>query len=329
MNNKKKIIIGILITAAAIVLIGIIGHLVYQKNQKTMVTASSDAQPESDELDNSTVIYNGQTYKLRRDIKTVLFMGVDKKNQEMLEERPVNGGQSDCMILLVMDTKNKTTKMIQISRETMVDISLYNEDGDFAGTQNAQICLQYAYGDGKTRSCWLTKQVVSSLFYNIAINNCIALNVEGLSVLTTAIGGVNIMIPQDYTVIDPSFTAGAQLNLQGDQALKYVQYRDTSVSGSNNDRMERQMQFLTALASQMKEKAGDNNWYTNMMDIANPYMVTDADAETIQQLSSYSLETEILKVPGESVAGAEHDEYHVDVDGLYQMVLDVFYEVKE
>ncbi|NCC43761.1 MAG: LytR family transcriptional regulator [Clostridia bacterium] len=253
-------------------------------------------------------------------------MGVDKKNQEMVDEIPANGGQSDCMILLVMDTETKVTQMIQISRESMVDVAIYDENGTYMRSQNAQICLQYAFGDGKKRSCWLAENLVSALFYNMPIDAYAALNVEGISAITTAMGGVDLTIPQDYSSIDPSFVQGTQVNLQGDLAVKYVQYRDITEAGSNNGRMERQNHFLRAMASQVKAKYGSGNAYESLLDVADPYMVTDLSVDQIEQLGSYSLADEILKVPGETVTGEEHDEYHIDMDGLYELVLDVFYD---
>jgi hypothetical protein len=37
-------------------------------------------------------------------------------------------------------------------------------------------------------------------------------------------------------------------------------------------------------------------------------------------------DSETLTVPGEAVAGSHYDEYHVDEDALYEMVLDNFYK---
>ena len=37
-------------------------------------------------------------------------------------------------------------------------------------------------------------------------------------------------------------------------------------------------------------------------------------------------ESMFLDIPGETVNGADFDEYRVDQDGLYKLVLDMFYE---
>ena len=46
--------------------------------------------------------------------------------------------------------------------------------------------------------------------------------------------------------------------LDGAQAESYVRYRDTSVSGSNTERMERQMQFISAMFEQLKAQASSD-----------------------------------------------------------------------
>ncbi|MDD3361998.1 MAG: LCP family protein [Hespellia sp.] len=329
-NNKKTIVMVTAVFVVILLVAGVLLYLDYQKKQEVPAGDVGAANEQgSDELDINTIQYNGQTYKRNTAIRTMLFMGVDKKNQEMLEEQPTNGGQSDCMILFVLDTTAQTIQTIQISRDSMVNIAIYDKDGEYVKDTRAQLCLQYAYGDGEKRSCQLTKNLVSSLFYNIPINSYMSMNVEGFSVITTAMGGVDLTIPEDYTAIDASFTQGAQVNLQGSMALKYVQYRNTEELGSNNGRMERQTQFLTAMASQLKAKyGGDSDWYSSFLDVANPYMVTDMDAEMMKKLSTYSMKEEVLKVPGETVEGAKYDEYNVDTDALYQMIIDVFYNVK-
>lgn len=53
---------------------------------------------------------------------------------------------------------------------------------------------------------------------------------------------------------NPAFKKGETVTLNGEMAQQYVRYRDTNVSGSNNERMERQSLFIEALVQQLQEE---------------------------------------------------------------------------
>ena len=89
---------------------------------------------------------------------------------------------------------------------------------------------------------------------------------DGIADITNLMGGVTLTVPEDYTDIDPAFKAGETIVLAGEQAEKYVRYRDVNVSGSNTQRMERQAQFMEALARQMQ---GNDTGELTQAGIAN------------------------------------------------------------
>lgn len=328
MNKQTKFLTGVI---AAVVLVTAggfsYGYLSSTKKTADSRKAQKEANASKEESTGSGYItYEGRKYKYNTDLSNVLFLGVDKK-QEFKEEFAGYAGQSDCIILLAMNKKEKTTTMLQVSRDSMVDVRVYDMAGDYQTTENMQITTQYAYGDGGKRSCQLTKNAVSDLLYEIPIRSYISMNIEGIGVINDAVGGVNLTIPEDYTSIDPAFGQGNNVTLSGAQAERYVRYRDTNVLGSNDQRMKRQTQYIKALFSQMK-KAGSSR-YDDIWASAKPYTITDMSVDELKALSSYEMDEEILKVPGQTVAGAEHDEYHVDVDALKKMVIDVFYKPVE
>ena len=72
----------------------------------------------------------------------------------------------------------------------MTDVALYSEGGSYIGTENLQLCLSYAYGDGKALSCDNTVISVSRIFYNIPINSYFSLDLEGIAAVNDSVGGV-------------------------------------------------------------------------------------------------------------------------------------------
>lgn len=322
MSKQIKVLISVIVIV--LVLGGgafAYGYLSSQKKQEE----KKEYRPESSENASTRgrITYEGKKYKYNTDLKNILFLGVDKKEEYMTVKDAGRGGQSDCIILLVMNQKTQETKMLQVSRDSMVDVKMYDISGDYLGIEYMQITTQYAFGDGRKRSCQLSKEAVSELLYEIPIQSYIALNIEGIGVINDAIGGVNLTVPKDYTSIDPAFEEGKNLTLNAAQAEKYVRYRDITQLGSNDGRMERQTQFIRAMFSQLK-KTGSSQ-YDDVMKKADPYMITDMSIDQMKALSSYEMTDDVLKVPGKTVAGEEHDEYHVDDKALQKMIVDTFY----
>ena len=162
------------------------------------------------------------------------------------------------------------------------------------------------------------------------IRNYISVSVDGIKPIVDAMGGVTLTVPQDYTYIDPAFQQGAQIVLDGAQAESYVRYRDTSVSSSNTERMERQMQFISAMFEQLKAQASsDLGGYGKLLDSAGEYMVTSMTMDELKEMSEYDLDSEIINVPGEMTAGAEHDEFLVNNDKLNEIILNLFYKIED
>lgn len=291
------------------------------KAQEEQVTQSSTAQ---------TVTYQGQTYEYNRELTNILFMGVDKKEEVTLQDTPGTAGQADCIMILSLDEKTQTGKVLQISRDTMTEVDIYDVNGNFYTSVEAQIATQYAYGNGEKSSCWAMEKTVSELLYELPIDAYISLNIESISILNDAVGGVTLTIPEDYTEVDPAFVQGAVVTMTGEQAEKYVRYRDTNVTGSNNGRMQRQVQYITALVQALKSTAGaEGSYYERFSSFLKPYMVTDMNAQQIDSFATYEFNSEETQyLPGEVRQGAEHDEFYVDEENLYELLLKTFYKLK-
>ena len=85
----------------------------------------------------------------------------------------------------------------------MTDIDIYDANGNYYTSVNAQLATQYAYGNAEQSSCWAKKKTVSELLFDLPIDGYVSLNIDAISTMNDAVGGVEITIPEDYTVIDP------------------------------------------------------------------------------------------------------------------------------
>ena len=321
MKKKKYVILGI-VTVLLVTVAGVLAYRMQQdkKKEKIKYDGYTDENQET-----NYITYKGEKYKYNYNLRTVLFMGVDKEGE--IEEKKVgDGGQTDSLVLFAMDTEKKTTQALSVSRDTMTDIRTYDMSGEFLSTERAQLALQYAYGDGKAKSCVLTREAVSNLLYQTPVNSYVALTMEGFSRIADELGGIRITVPQDYTHINPAFKKGETITLNGKMAEQYVRYRDTSASGSNNERMERQSQFIEALVKQlqinMKEKKDAVHLYRKM----KPYMVTDISEDELERMINYEFEGKVEKVPGTVQKGEKYDEFIVNNEKLKEKVINMFYK---
>lgn len=319
MSKRRNIIIGVMI-----LLVLLIGAVTYISHGQHSGQQSENVQEEDDENSN-TVTHNGKKYRLDPDVKAVLFLGVDRSEKTSVASVPGYGGQSDTILVLALNSKTKKAKILEISRDTMTDIKIYDESGTFLAKEKAQIALQYAYGDSTARSSQYAKNAVSDFLYGLPVQSYITLDIDGVPEIVDAIGGVKIRVPEDYTEINPAFTEGAELTLNGEQAKSYVRYRNTDVTGSNEDRMKRQNQFITALIKQLKGMDTERG-YELLQNSAGDYLDTDMNAAQIKTLAGYTFEEQMITIPGEMKAGEKHDEFYTDDEKLYDNVLKLFYK---
>lgn len=304
--------------------------------QQSKVTQPITA-PEEVQLDEEGkyVIYNNKKYCYNEDIVTILCMGVDKSIQETSGETIGENGQADTLVLFVLDTKTGKLTLLNIPRDSMVDVNKYNVQGQFLNTQKMQICLAYAYGDGKEKSCVNVMESVSRLMYGMPIHGYAAIDLDSIRVLNDAVGGVTVEVMEDLSHSDSQLLPGNVVKLNGNQAHLYVRSRDVEKLDSNNNRMERQKQYLQAFIKTALEKTRqDIKVPLVLYQTAEDYMVTDLGASQVAYLASlvlnHGMEQDTVKsVPGQVVKGEIYAEFVPDESGLYEMILDTFYKEEE
>lgn len=332
MKTWKKVLIGVTsgLLALVILVVGTFFALVYKgKKEMHYDNDSNITAPAGVEVDDGGqyVMHNGSKYELNKNITSILFMGVDKRN---IDEIAVNGtgGQADFLVLMAIDIETGKVNLVNISREAMVDVAEYSEGGSYIGMNKQQLCLAYAYGDGRETSCENTVSSVQRLFYNIPIKSYYSLDLEGIATVNDAIGGVDVISPETIA----GFVAGESYHLEGAQAEDFIRKRNTEVLESNMQRMERQKIYVTAYIDKVVNMTkNDFSVPLDVFNAASSYSCTNLNISKVCYLAEEMItdkggvSTAFYNVPGEVVMGEKYAEYYVNEDEFYEMFLEVFY----
>lgn len=280
------------------------------------------------------VIYNGHKYQYNKDITSILFMGVDRDKINTDEEylKKHGAGQSDTLFLAAVNTSTGKISLINVPRDIMANVKTYDENGKYSGRKLRQLCLAYAYGDGKAKSCKNAVDAVSKVLYGIPIDSYMSVNLSAISVLNDAVGGVNVQVIGDLTSVDPTLKEGANVTLLGGQAETYVRSREFDPLDANMARMQRQQQYITAFAQKaLQEMKGDLTLPLDLLNLVSENSVTNLSAPKITYLATkvsgssfssdniYSIDCDIKE--GET----GYAEYYPDETKLFEMILKVFY----
>lgn len=318
------VVLAIISTLAALYFIG--------RNQLLNYDTAKITPPDFAEYedDGKTVYYNGHKYTFNEHITSILFMGIDNRK---LKENAVAGtaGQADALYLFTYDLTAGKIRVLSLNRDTMADISRYDDKGNFYDTSNSQLCLAYAYGDGKKVSAKNQVSAVQRLIYNIPINGYYAIDLSAIKTLNDDIGGVTLT--PEYTF--KSFTKGVQVTLKGDKAEEFVRTRDTSLLDDNLRRIECQKMYINSFAGQIVPAIKNDLGIINKLyRHSSENTVTNVNIATMFYLAS-SLTTNysglgMTSFAGEYkvVKGDEFPEYQLDKKKAFETVLDIFY-IKE
>lgn len=339
-NKKKTKIYMAAVVLAVLILAAAIGGYAIWKNLDTAETAadtedlteSGDTAQEAGE--SSSVTYQGKEYTYNDHLSNFLFLGIDSREKAETQVGKADAGQADAIFLVSWDRVEHSLTGITIPRDTITEIEIFDQEGNSAGKSQDHINLAYAYGDGDRKSCELMEEAVSNLLYGIPIQGYCSINMDGIPVLTEAVGGVTVTVPDDsLTEVNPQWTQGSQIQLTPENVEDFVRYRDTSVSQSALGRMERQQIFLNAYTQKAQEVYGQNpSLITELYTSLEDYMVTNISNDQFAQIMEglgAGGNTDTWTLPGEGTQGEGFDEYHVDDSQLYEKIIETFYKEVE
>ena len=274
---------------------------------------------------------SGVTYRQRRDVTTILLMGIDTAAANVNIQDHRNGGQADFLRLIVIDDANKSITQMPIDRDTMTPITVLGIMGNKSGVRTAQVSLAHGFGDGKAQSCELAVEAVSNLMFGIPIDGYVAMNMDGISALNDIVGGIAVTLEDDFSALDPAMTKGTTLTLKGEQAEYYVRGRMSVGIGTNEARMTRQELYLSQLMDLLFEQVSKDKEFIGMLyDELLPYLTTNLSRGRMINEAWAAKDyrhTDVVMPIGDHKIGTDgFMQFWMDESALKQNVIDLFYQ---
>lgn len=276
-----------------------------------------------------TIKYGGKTYRLNEDIMAVTFIGY---NEGQVGES--DNYMADAIYIAAIDDHTGKTTILGISRDTMLDVDVYSADGKFIDTETTQLSYAYSYSSEKVKGGANVNTSLSRLFFGLPLNSYFAIDLNSLEDFNEAVGGVTLTSKMEFVSKETGETVhvGDTVTLRGSDVRTYVQSRDLEKLDSNNDRMDRQQQYITALLSSIVPAAKkDLGTVTRLFGVVNDKADTTIDLPQVTYLASAVLtklksagEIEFVRLSGKIKAG-EHAEMYLSDKDVLETMLKVFY----
>lgn len=298
-SAKRTALIAVVVIVA-LALVGALAAAVILQKGKEHLRAPLQ------EEESLTVSYNGHEYMYNEDVVSILIMGVD-------DESSYTGSDASCSdanFLITMDTATNEVNVTTIPRDSMCEVDVY-QDGEYYFTTHTNLCLAYAVDAPKETCAENVVKSVSRIMEDMPINYYFAMNVHAIEDLAKAVGGVKVTALE--TIPGTNIVKGEKIKLTGNDAYKYVQYRNTYEEGTALDRQARQDQFIKAFISKAKGMSVDQ--LLKVVKAVSDYSITNLGAEEMSYLASCFLAGSKASVDMITLEGTTKSKVY-ETDGL-------------
>lgn len=249
-------------TVAVLSFIGA-GAFVFLKNWHPLRDKTNAAQE-------SSVVY---TNGWNSEVTDYLVAGIDN-----------TGSLTDVIMIVSVNSVNKTVSILQIPRDTYVDLDI---------PTNKYNAIYSHHDKDESGMDKLVSQVEKD--FGVEIKNHFAVTTGGFRSLVDAVGGVEIDVPKDMNYDDPEqnlhihLKKGKQL-LDGKKAEQFVRYRKGWSQGDVG-RLSAQQLFLSAFATQIRDMSAAEIAAKLLPIVKKPDFKTDMSA--LDMMNLYNLQKDI------------------------------------
>jgi len=323
--RKLFIVLGCIILVA---LIGIIGYSIWEKPPETSSEGLTVVVTPRPAVSEQPLATPEQTTDLPEETPEVTPEPTPEPNARkdgcytfLLMAYDQIGANTDTIIVGRMDTVNKTMDLVNLPRDSLVNVSW--------GVKKINTILASERNDMDRFIGYLSGVIGFSV-------DCYALvDINAVQKLVDCIGGVYYNVPRDMDYDDPTqnlhihIAKGSQL-LYGEDAVKVLRFRmGNDGSGyANGDlgRIATQQDFLMAIAEQMLTLGNIPN-IDRAIEIFEESVTTDLSANNIafflrEFLTMDKANIQFHTAPGDGTAIRGGSYYVLNTDGLVQTIND-------
>lgn len=232
--------------------------IVYEEEDQDLYAAVSSAGSLNDYV--KQWYYAGEPMQ-SKNVINVLLLGLDSKNG--LTE----GGRSDTMMLVSLNTKTKKIHMVSFFRDSWVYFKTPS-GGEYYNKMNA------AYFYGKTAKC--TVETIENVF-KVKIDHYVVTDFKSFQNLVDAVGGIRVDV-QEYESKNMmrewqlECPVGENVLLNGKQAFYFARQRHSDAD-ADVSRTRRQRQVIMAFMESCK--GASMSQLTDMLNKVFKYFQTD------------------------------------------------------
>lgn len=336
-KNKKTRIWSILLAITIIALVIIIITLIIQSFLASKLSKLNLKQLNEEELEVNSEIYELVSQELTKSefdsIKNVVLFGIDNQSIDDGQDDPNFLGRSDTIMIVSINPKYKSLKMISIPRDTYAEIE-----------GHGKMKINHAYAIGQEQ---LAIKTINQNF-GLDITEYATIDFEGLVHVINDIGGIELTITQaerDYINASSRLAYDVSGNpqkkvagygtvtLDGEQALTHSRNRKV---GDDFTRAGRQRQVLEAILAKMSNMSIGE--ISSMLDVFLKEVTTNINVadyigtitEVLMNKDTYLNNIISAQVPSKEYATGQYIDqiyYFVpsDTDRMKQDMIDYLY----
>lgn len=247
----------------------IVALVLWGAHWKTSPSPHSSQQ----KIQKKTNIHVPSQPQLPKEPISLLLIGIDKRKGDP--------GRTDALIVLTINPKEQTIKIVNIPRDLKTQLFLSPKR-----IIKDKINHAYALGNGAPATVRTIEH-----FLDIPIDHYIKVNMKGFRALIDSFDGVDIVGTREFSSRGHHFIKG-KMHLNGDAALAYVRDRTGS---SDFDRHLRQQQVLYSLWGKMRS-------FSSLLKADEFLMIVRNHVETsLTPFDMWHLQATIRSIPKENI----------------------------
>ncbi|WP_245194870.1 LCP family protein [Kitasatospora phosalacinea] len=220
----------------------------------------------------------------------VLLLGSDTRDDgnSSLGGGDEGVGHSDTAILLHVYADHKHAVGVSIPRDTLVTIPPCRlPDGKWSNPRNNQMFNSaFTVGEFKEGNPACTQNTVEALT-GLRIDHTLVVDFKGFAAITSAVGGVDVCVPNDVDSYGIHLSKGRQ-TVAGQQAVDYVRARHGIGDNSDIGRMLRQQAFMSSLIKKVQSKGFDLTSLLPLADAATKSLTVDPGLGSPYKLAEFA-----------------------------------------